>query len=172
MGYAEEKTSRDTYSASPIACALMKSSGAIYPHSTHVMHTGQPGSWSAVCLDAYPSSPYVRITSNYKQQNSLASGNGSKCSTVRIERPPNKTSETNKNSCGSGSKLVIAENPKSNKDSEKETSSRSFSMVLSMARTIHKVPCSPPKRQILSSVQALFIFQLLLLIHVVFWPRM
>uniref|UniRef100_A0A453RX63 Uncharacterized protein n=1 Tax=Aegilops tauschii subsp. strangulata TaxID=200361 RepID=A0A453RX63_AEGTS len=126
VGYAEEKTSRDTHSASPIACALMKSSGAVYPPSTHAMHTGQPSSWSAVCLDAYPSSPYVRITSNYKQQNSLTSGNGSKCSTVRIERPPNKTSETNKNSCGSGSKLVIAENPKSNKDSEKETSSRSL----------------------------------------------
>ncbi|XP_044956612.1 uncharacterized protein LOC123407524 isoform X3 [Hordeum vulgare subsp. vulgare] len=125
VGYAEEKTSRDTYSALPIACALMKSSGAVYPPSTHAMHTGQPSSWSAVCPDAYPSSPYVRITSNYKQQ-SLTSGNVSKCSTVRIERPPNKTSETNKNSCGSGSKLVIAENSKSNKDSEKETSSRSL----------------------------------------------
>ncbi|VAI87767.1 unnamed protein product [Triticum turgidum subsp. durum] len=128
VGYAEEKTSRDTHSASPIACALMKSSGAVYPPSTHAMHTGQPSSWSAVCLDAYPSSPYVGITSNYKQQNSLTSGNGSKCSTVRIERPPNKTSETNKNSCGSGSKLVIAENPKSNKYSEKETSSRSLQL--------------------------------------------
>ncbi|KAF7096026.1 hypothetical protein CFC21_098041 [Triticum aestivum] len=126
VGYAEEKTSRDTHSASPIACALMKSSGAVYPPSTHAMHTGQPSSWSAVCLDAYPSSPYVGITSNYKLQNSLTSGNGSKCSTVRIERPPNKTSESNKNSCGSGSKLVIAENPKSNKDSEKETSSRNL----------------------------------------------
>lgn len=83
-------------------------------------------------MDAYPSStcstsviisaPSVRTTSNYKQQNPLTSGDGSKCSTLKIESPPNKTPETNKNSCGFRSKLVMTENPKSSKDTGKDTS--------------------------------------------------
>uniref|UniRef100_A0ACD5ZZI1 Uncharacterized protein n=1 Tax=Avena sativa TaxID=4498 RepID=A0ACD5ZZI1_AVESA len=108
-------------SESPIACVSAKSSGAFYPPSTY--DAGQPSSWSAVCMDAYPSTPSVRITSNYKQQLILTSGNASRCSTVKIERPPNKTPETNNNSSGSANKLITAENLKSNRDSGKETSS-------------------------------------------------
>lgn len=109
-------------SASPIAHVSAKPSGAFYPPSTYGMHAGQPSSWSAGCMDAYPSSPSVRITSDYKQQRILTSGNGSRCSTVKIERPPNKTPETNNNSSGFTSKLVVAENLKSNRDRGKETS--------------------------------------------------
>ncbi|KAM0845115.1 hypothetical protein ACQ4PT_056610 [Festuca glaucescens] len=110
-------------SASPIARISAKPSGAFYPPSTYEMHAGQPSSWSAGCMNAYPSSPSVRITSDYKQQRILTSGNGSRCSTVKIERPPNKTPETNNNSSGFTSKLVVAENLKSNRDRGKETSS-------------------------------------------------
>lgn len=109
-------------SASPIACVSAKSSGAFYPPSTYEMHAGQPSLWSSVCMDAYPSVPSVRVTSNYKQQHILTSGNRSRSSTVKIERPPNKTPETNNNCSGFMSKLVMAENLKSNRDSGKETS--------------------------------------------------
>ncbi|CAM0911198.1 unnamed protein product [Alopecurus aequalis] len=114
-------------SVPPIARALTKSSSVIYLPSSKEINPGQPSSWSVVSMDTYPSSPSVRITSNYKQQSTLTSGNGSKCSTVKIERPPNKTPET-KNSCGFRSKLVITENPKSNRDSGKETSSPNFKL--------------------------------------------
>jgi hypothetical protein len=42
---------------------------------------------------------------------------------VKIERPPNKTPDTSNNSSGFTSKLVMAENLKSDRDSRKETSS-------------------------------------------------
>ncbi|KQJ95320.1 hypothetical protein BRADI_3g16490v3 [Brachypodium distachyon] len=115
---AEEKKARDPQSAS---CLLTKSSGTVYPPSTYGMQAGQLSSWPGLCVDAYGSSTSVRITSSYEQQSSLISGNRSKCSTVKIERPPNKTSDTNNASCGPRSKLVIAENPKS-KDTGKEIS--------------------------------------------------
>ncbi|KAL6840890.1 hypothetical protein ACP4OV_029416 [Aristida adscensionis] len=143
---------KNSYPVSPAAYFGVESSFSIYPASTSGLYQSQPSSSSGAPVNVYPSSassasgivsePSVTTAtaSFLKQQQSLLTSvkgrNGSKCTTVTIKSPPNRTSQTtvtirsppNRTSqtkgigFGSMSKLAIREDDGCNKEIGKDTS--------------------------------------------------
>uniref|UniRef100_A0A0E0LRG2 Uncharacterized protein n=1 Tax=Oryza punctata TaxID=4537 RepID=A0A0E0LRG2_ORYPU len=155
--HGADKISGDTHpaSSSVTSCFRMESCDTVLPTSTCGANASQPRSWPEICRDtAYPSSicftsavfshPSVMMASNHKQKNLLYSGmgsSGSRCSTVKIERPPNKISETNKISCSLMSNPSFTQDvSKSNEDTVKIAS---FPQILEVGTEICSKEASP-----------------------------
>uniref|UniRef100_A0A0E0AR18 Uncharacterized protein n=1 Tax=Oryza glumipatula TaxID=40148 RepID=A0A0E0AR18_9ORYZ len=142
-------------SSSVTSCFRTQSCDTVLPDSTCGANTSQPRAWPEICSDvAYPSSicstsvvfsyPSVMMASNHNQKNPLYPGmgsNGSRCSTVKIESPPNKISEANKISCGLTSKSSMTKDvSKSNEDAVKNAP---FPQILEVGMEICSKEASP-----------------------------
>uniref|UniRef100_A0A0E0EI44 Uncharacterized protein n=1 Tax=Oryza meridionalis TaxID=40149 RepID=A0A0E0EI44_9ORYZ len=154
---ADNKILGDAHPASSsiTSCFRTQSCDTVLPASTCGANASQPRAWPEICSDAaYPSSicstsvvfsyPSVMIASNHNQKNPLYPGmgsNGSKCSTVKIESPPNKISEANKISCGLTSKSSMTKDiSKSNEDAVKNAP---FPQILEVGMEICSKEASP-----------------------------